>query len=105
MFELGIDPSRLVSDSHSAEHFSTSHHALTQQQQQDAASTLRDFNNNDIIAWLKLARSTRHIEPIPEQRPGERHLSPPQILALSILKDCPMDRLLNWLELARLRCQ
>lgn len=81
------------------------HHVSTIQQQQDAASTLKEFNNNDIFAWLKLARSTRHIEPIPEQRPGEGHLSQPHVLALSTLKDCQNDRLLDWLELARLHCQ
>ena len=81
------------------------HYASTVQQQQEAASTLKDFNNNDIVAWLKLARSTCYIEPIPEHRPGERHLSPPQVFALSTLKDCPVDRLLSWLELARLGCQ
>lgn len=81
------------------------HHVSTIQQQQDAASTLKEFNNNDIFAWLKLARSTRHIEPIPEQRPGEGHLSQPHVLALSTLKDCQNERLLDWLELARLHCQ
>ena len=85
-------------------HHATFHHNTTVQQQQNAASTLREFKNTDIFAWLKLARSTRHIEPIPEQRPGEGQLSPPQVLAVSTLKDCPNDRLLNWLELARLKC-
>lgn len=80
----------------------STHHASTVQQQQDAASTLKDFNNNDVLVLLKLARSTRHIEPIPEQGPGERHLSPSQVLALSTLKDCPDGRILGWLELARL---
>lgn len=84
---------------------SSPQHASIAQQQQDAASTLKDFNNDDVIAWLKLARSTHHIEPIPEQRPGERHLSQPQVLALSILKNCPLDVILGWLQLARLRCQ
>ena len=72
--------------------------------QQDAASTLKNFNNDDIFAWLTLARSTRHIEPTLEQRPGERHLSPSEVLALSTLKDCPHDSLLSLLELARLHC-
>ena len=80
-------------------------HAFITQEQQDAASTLKDFNNHEIFVLLKLARSTRHIEPISEQRPGERHLSASQVLALSTLRDCPDDRLLGWLELARRHCK
>ena len=70
--------------------------------QREAAAALIDHTNGDIFAWLKLIRSARSIEPIPEQRPGSAHLSPPQIHALLALKDCPNDRLLSLLELARL---
>lgn len=97
--QTGLEPSGAALSPYST------HHASTAQQQQDAASTLKEFNNEEIFAWLKLARSTRDFEPIPEQRSGERHLSPSQVLALSALKDCPNDRLLGWLELARLYCQ
>ena len=103
---LAQDSAKQIALNSSGAAFSSSpQHASTVQQQQDAASTLKDFSNNDVIAWLKLAQSTHHIEPIPEQRPGERHLSQPQVLALSTLKHCPLDVILGWLELARLRCQ
>lgn len=103
MFNLSGDPSRLVSDKSWSEHFSTSYEASTQQQQHKAAAALIDHDNGDIIAWLKLTRSARSIEPIPEQHTGTAHLSPSQIYALFKLRDCPNDRLLGLLEAARLR--
>ena len=83
---------------------SSTHHASTAQQQQNAASTLKSFSNEDVLAWLKLARSARLIEPITEPYPGEVYLSPPQVLALSCLRDCPDDRILGLLELVRFQC-
>ena len=108
MFELAGDPRRLVSDRSSAEHFSTSttsysYESSTQQQQREAAAVLIDHDNGDIVAWLKLARSACKIEPIPEQHTGSAHLSPLQIHALFRLRDCHNDRLLELLEVARLR--
>lgn len=106
MFEQRVDPGRLVSDKSWAEHFSTSYdasEASTQQQQREAAAALIDQDNGDIIAWLKLARSARRIEPDPEQHTGTVHLTPSQIHALIKLRECPNDRLLGFLEAARLR--
>ena len=108
MFQVGSNPSRLVSDSLSAEPSSTSYgaggasDASTEQEQREAAAALADHNNGDIIAWLKLARSAHSIEPIPEQRSRNAYISSSQIHALSALKNCPNDKLLSWLELARL---
>ena len=93
------NPSRSVSDTIPAEHSPT---ASTEQRQREAAAALIDHTNEDIFAWLKLARSARTIEPDLEQRSASAHLSPSQIHALLALKDCPNDRLLSFLELARL---
>lgn len=101
MFQVGGNPRRLVSDSLSAEHSSTSYGAGGEQQQREAAAALADHDNGDIFAWLKLARSAHSIEPIPEQRSRNAYISPSQIHALLALKDCPDDKLLSWLELAR----
>ena len=68
----------------------------------EASAALIDHSNEEILAWLKLVRSARSIEPISEQRPGNAQLSSLQIRALFSLKDCPDDRLLACLELARL---
>lgn len=113
MSELSGQPGRLVSDKILAEPFSATYPASAEptesasagaatQQQREAVAALIDHDNGEIFAWLKLARSARRIEPIPEQRPGSAHLSPSHIYALFALKDCPNDRLLGWLELARL---
>ena len=81
---------------------SHTYYATTKQQQSEAAAVLSGHSNEDIFAWLKLARSARSIEPVTDQRPGQGHLSPSQIHALFALKDCPDDRILSCLELARL---
>ena len=105
MFELGGDLDRLVSGKSLAESHSAAE-ALEAtsiiKNQREAAAALSDHTNEDIFAWLKLVRSALSIEPIPEQRPESAHLSPSQIHALLALKDCPYDRLLSLLELARL---
>ena len=107
MFPVGGNHSRLVSDSLSAEHSSTSYgaggasDASTEQQQREAAAALADHDDGDIFAWLKLARSAHSIEPIPEQRSRNAYISPSQIHGLLALKDCPNDKVLSWLELAR----
>ena len=103
MFELAGDSRRLVSDKLLAEPPVASDVSIsTAQRQRQAAAALIDHSNEDILAWLKLARSARSIEPHPEQRSGNAHLSPSQIHALFALKDCPDDTLLACLELARL---
>ena len=80
----------------SAEAFSTT------QDQYKAVEALIDFSNGDILAFLKLVRSARTIEPSLERRPGGAHLSPSQIQALLTLKDCPNDRLEVYLVHARI---
>ena len=104
MLGLGQDLGRLVSDTTTGEAGSQSHtyDATTKQQQSEAAAVLSHHSNGDIIAWLKLARCARSIEPLTDQRSGHSHLSPSQIHALFALKDCPDDRILFCLELARL---
>ena len=105
MFKSGENPSRLVSDRSSAEHSSASYDAsdaASRLQQRKAAAALIDHNNAEIFAWLKLVRSARVIEPIPERHSRHAHLSPLQIHALFALKDCPNDKILSCLELARL---
>lgn len=99
MSTLGRDLNRLVSGNFLAE---APEATSTTNHEREAAAALIDHTNGDIFAWLTLARSARSIEPIPEQRPGNAHLSPSQIHALLALKDCPNDRLLSLLELARL---
>ena len=94
---LGSNRSRLVSEAHSAK--------IPSVAAREAAVALSDYSNEDIIAWLKLVRSARNIEPIPEPCPGGAHLTPLQIQALITLKDCPNDRLEAYLVLARLDCQ
>lgn len=104
MLGLNPDPGCLVSDKFlegtSSEFYLAE--AASTQQQREAAATLIDHPNGDILAWLKLARSALKIEPIQEQHPNNAHLSPSQIHALFALKDCPNETLLGWLELARL---
>ncbi len=105
MFELAGDSPRLVSDEVLAEPPVAADVSIaTAQRQRQAAAALINHSNGDILTWLKLARSARSIEPNPEQRSGNAHLSPSQIHALVVLKDCPDDTLLACLELARLFC-
>ena len=105
MFSLsspGSNHSRLVSQGISAKPPSI---AANSQQQREAAVALSDYSNEDILAWLKLVRSARNIEPIPHLPPGGAHLSSSQIQALVTLKDCPNSRVEAYLVLARLHCQ
>lgn len=101
------DLDRLVSERPLADtHFvaeATSSAHLTHHQR-EAAAALIDHTNGEILTWLKLTRSARSIEPILEQRSGSAHLSPSQIYALLALKDCPNDRLVACLEVARQFC-
>ena len=105
MLEFGQDIGSLVSDTitTAGEAGSRSHtyEAITKQQI-EAAAVLSRHSNADIFAWIKLARSARSIEPLTDQRSGQDQLSPSQIHALFALKDCPDDRILSCLELARL---
>lgn len=102
MFALGGDLDRLVSKETLAEPRAVADEAASaSQQQRQAAAVLSGNFNGDIFAWLTLARSARSIEPVPEQQPGRAHLSPSQIHALLALKDCPDDRIVACLELAR----
>ena len=101
MFKCG-DPDRLVSRQFLAEIPCVAEAASTPQHQYEAAAALVDHSNEEIFAWLKLVRSARSIEPIPEQRSGSAYLSPSQIHALSVLKACPNDRIVECLELAHL---
>lgn len=87
--------SRLVSEGLLAKPLSLAQHW------HEAAVALSDHPNEDVLTWLKLVRSARNIEPIPDPRPGRTHLTPPQIQALVTLKDCPNDRLEAYLVLAR----
>lgn len=101
MLGLHQDLGRLVSDTISIG-CSHTYDATIKQQQSEAAAVLSGHSNENIFTWLKLARSARSIEPVTDQRPGQGHLSPTQIHALFALKDCPDDRILSCLELARL---
>ena len=95
---LSSNRSRLVSETHSAMPPSVT---ANSQHQRQAAAALSDYSNEDILAWLKLVRSARNIEPIPEPRPGDAYLTPSEIQALVTLKNCPNDRLETHLLLAR----
>ena len=75
--------------------------AANSQHQGEAAVALSDYSNEVVLAWLKLVRSARNIEPIPEPCPGGAYLSPSQIQALVTLKDCPNSRVETYLALAR----
>ena len=104
MLEFGQDLGRLVTDTiPTVGSQSHTYNATTRQHQSEAAAVLSRHSNEDIIAWIKLARSARSIEPVTDQRSGQGHLSPLQIHALFALKDCPDDRILSCLELARHR--
>ena len=92
---LGSNRSRLVSEGLLAKPLSVAQH------RHEAAAALSDYANEEILAWLKLVRSARNIEPIPEPRPGGAYLTPSQIQALVTLKDCPNDQLEAYLVLAR----
>ena len=94
MFSLSSSRSRLVSEKLLAKPPAAQH-------QREAAAALSDYSNEDILAWLKLVRSARNIEPIPEPCPGGAYLSPLQIQALVTLKDCPNSRVEAYLVLAR----
>ena len=98
MFALGPDLGTVVSATSYTE---PRPNASINQQQSQAAAALSGHCNEDVIAWIKLARSARSIEPVTNQGPGQGHLSPLQIHALFALKDCPDDRILSCLELAR----
>ena len=103
MSSLSRDFPRLVSDN-MAEPLFVVEATLTTQHHREAAAaaTLIDHSNEEIISWLKLVRSARSIEPIAEQHSGGTRLSPSQFQALFALKDCPNDRLLHCLAIARL---
>ena len=106
MSELSRDPVCLVSDlKFLAQPFYAGDaiKPIITQEQRQAAAALIDHTNGEILAWLKFARSVHRIEPIAEQRPGIAQLSPSQLRALFVLKDCPNDTLLGCLELARFR--
>lgn len=94
--------SPLVSDGISVEHLPTSYDDALIQRQREAVAALIDHDNGDIFAFLKLIRSSRTIEPMPEQPAGSAHVSPSQIHALFALKDRPNDEILSCIELARL---
>ncbi len=102
MSELSRDPVCLVSDLKFVARPSYAADAVITQEQRQAAAALIDHSNGEILACLKFARSVHRIEPIAEQRPGIAQLSPSQIHALFVLKDCSNDTLLGCLELARL---
>lgn len=101
MSDLGGDLDRLVSECPLADSHFIAEATSTTQHQREAAAALIDHTNGEVLTWLKLTRSARSIEPIPEQCPGSAHLSSSQIHALLALKDCPNDRLVACLELAR----
>ena len=102
MFAPSTHPGCLVSEEILATTPSVAKADSTTQHQREAAEALIDYTNEDIIVWLKLARSAHSIEPIPEQHPRSALLSPSQIHALFALKDCTDDKVLGLLELARL---
>lgn len=98
MFSLSSNRSRLVSAEPSAKPSSV---ATNSQHPREAAAALSNYSNEDILAWLKLVRSARNIEPILEPLPEDTYLTPSQIQALVVLKDCPSDRVEAYLVLAR----
>ena len=98
LISLGSNRSRLVSQRLSAKLPSV---AANSQHQRQAAAALSDYSDEHVLAWLKLVRSARNIEPIPEPCPGDAYLTPSQIQALVTLKDCPNNRVQAYLLLAR----
>ncbi len=74
-------------------------------EQEVAVNTLKDFDDDSVIAWLTLLRS---IQPGPGGlglRSGAGNLSTEQLDALSILQDCRIENVLAWLQFARLAGQ
>jgi hypothetical protein len=63
--------------------------------QEVAITTLKDVEEEKVIAWLTLLRS---IEPGFQHRSGPGCLSSEQIAALNILKDCQNGNVLAWLR-------
>ena len=63
--------------------------------QEVAITTLKDVEEEKVIAWLALLRS---IEPGFQLRSGPGCLSSEQIAALNILKDCQNGNVLAWLR-------
>lgn len=66
--------------------------------QQFALAILQDFENHVVLAWLTGLRSFKSDEDHWFQ-PG--NLSSEQFGAISVLKDCPDELVLTWLDTAR----
>lgn len=64
-------------------------------EQEQAIAALIHYDNSDIIAWHKLSQST---EPGLVHRDGPGGLSIQEILAISALRDCARDHLLQLLK-------
>lgn len=64
-------------------------------EQEKALATLKDHHNSDIIAWHRLSQST---EPGLRHRGGPGSLPIHVIHAISTLRDCSRECLLQWLE-------
>ena len=69
-----------------------------------AIALLRDFEDEEVVAWLKLLRCLKpdyqHLSPS-SNTSGEQ-LTPNQLNALSALKACPEEVVLAWLRNSRL---
>ena len=66
---------------------------LTPEQAQ-AIAVLKDYHDSDIIAWHKLSQST---EPSLRHRDRPGGLSAQEIHAISILRECSHESLIQWL--------
>ena len=64
-------------------------------EQKESIAILRDYRNSDILAWHRLSQSTELVSRH-RDRPGG--LSIQEIRAISTLRDCPHEDLLQWLE-------
>ena len=76
--------------------------------QRDAILVLQQFEDEEVVAWLKLLRS---LQPDYQHRPDHQQWSPSgclssqQLDAASTLRDCPNGLVLAWLRSSRLSGQ
>ena len=73
-------------------------HAIAPAQHVEAINVLKDENDKDIFAWLKLARS---LERSLSYRSENACLTRDQVRAIAALRHCKSNNIVGWLHLAR----
>lgn len=72
--------------------------AIARAQRVEAVGILKDDDDRDIFAWLKLARSLeRNLQP----RTNDARLTRDQVGAIAALRHCESNDISVWLRLAR----